>query len=294
MRPQLTGPPARAPVEETASRQERADVTRGRWAGKPNRRDGGRAPSRPGRGGESASRNRNPASPPCGVRTRAAGRTAEPTAAPWTRPPAQGRAEYTRTPHSPTCTAARHSHGPRALHALSLPPRPRPPSPNARACRQSIAAVVGRPHISICVQGSPRQAGSARQARTRRHRLSPGPTVTATAASWLGLTPAALSAASTVTSMAAACASRARLGTTPPAARGQAATADVPGCCRQAWAGRCGQRSCCRKEGPGRCRCGRAADVRRAGRVNNPGRADTCPDTGNGIDQQLVRVLPPT
>ena len=46
--------------------------------------------------------------------------------------------------------------------------------------------------------------------------LRPGPTVTATAASWAAVMRASARAASTVASIAAACASIANVGTTPP------------------------------------------------------------------------------
>lgn len=51
---------------------------------------------------------------------------------------------------------------------------------------------------------------------TRKHRLRPGPTVTATALSCCGATPARASASSTQLAMAASWASCASLGTTPP------------------------------------------------------------------------------
>mmetsp|Transcript_22926 Transcript_22926/g.58527 ORF Transcript_22926/g.58527 Transcript_22926/m.58527 type:complete len:574 (-) Transcript_22926:1040-2761(-) len=57
---------------------------------------------------------------------------------------------------------------------------------------------------------------SAWRSPTCRHRDSPGPTVTATALSCSGLTPASCRQPSTVAPMAAACASRATSGFTPP------------------------------------------------------------------------------
>mmetsp|Transcript_28232 Transcript_28232/g.61871 ORF Transcript_28232/g.61871 Transcript_28232/m.61871 type:complete len:217 (-) Transcript_28232:70-720(-) len=59
---------------------------------------------------------------------------------------------------------------------------------------------------------------------TRRHKLNPGPTVTAIASNCVGSTPASASAFSTIPSMASSWAPCANLGTTPP-----------HGACNSAW-----------------------------------------------------------